>query len=93
MLLYESMLDSVLTYVPLCIWSGADLSARDRFLAPGGLMAPSQTRLVLTAITGERLWKEKIDFWNSVYGEHIRLPYSVCTDDRIRHVDYGNVLL
>lgn len=55
MLLYESMLDSVLT-------------ARDRFLAPGGLMAPSQTRLVLTAITGERLWKEKIDFWNSVYG-------------------------
>jgi protein arginine N-methyltransferase 3 len=33
-------------------------------------MAPSQTRLVLTAITGERLWKEKIDFWNSVYGEH-----------------------
>jgi protein arginine N-methyltransferase 3 len=32
-------------------------------------MAPSQTRLVLTAITGERLWKEKIDFWNSVYGE------------------------
>jgi protein arginine N-methyltransferase 3 len=34
-------------------------------------MAPSQTRLVLTAITGERLWKEKIDFWNSVYGEHL----------------------
>ena len=35
-------------------------------------MAPSQTRLVLTAITGERLWKEKIDFWNSVYGELAR---------------------
>jgi len=49
----------------------ADISARDRFLAPGRLMAPSQTRLVLTAITGERLWKEKIDFWNSVYGEHL----------------------
>lgn len=32
-------------------------------------MAPSQTRLVLTAITGEKLWKERVDFWNSVYGE------------------------
>jgi protein arginine N-methyltransferase 3 len=48
-------------------------SARDRFLSPGGLMAPSQTRLVLTAITGEKLWKERIDFWKSVYGELISL--------------------
>ncbi|WVQ66117.1 uncharacterized protein L199_004295 [Kwoniella botswanensis] len=55
MLLYESMLDSVLV-------------ARDRFLAPGGLMAPSQTRLVISAITGERTWKERISFWPSVYG-------------------------
>jgi protein arginine N-methyltransferase 3 len=55
MLLYESMLDSV-------------LFARDKFLAPNGLMAPSQTRLVISACTGKRLWNERIDFWNNVYG-------------------------
>ncbi|BEJ15689.1 hypothetical protein CspHIS471_0502940 [Cutaneotrichosporon sp. HIS471] len=55
MLLYESMLDSVLV-------------ARDRFLAPGGLMAPSQTRLVISAITGDRVFRERIDFWDNVYG-------------------------
>lgn len=55
MLLYESMLDSV-------------LHARDRFLAPGGLMAPSQTRLVISAITGQRIWRERVAFWHDVYG-------------------------
>ncbi|WVW86981.1 hypothetical protein I302_109037 [Kwoniella bestiolae CBS 10118] len=55
MLLYESMLDSVLV-------------ARDRFLSASGLMAPSQTRLVISAITGDRTWKERISFWPSVYG-------------------------
>ena len=51
-------------------------SARDRFLAPTGLMAPSQTRLVLSAITGDRVWKERVEFWKGVYGEqlHIRPP-------------------
>lgn len=55
MLLYESMLDSV-------------LHARDIFLAPEGLMAPSQTRLVISAITGQRIYNERIAFWNDVYG-------------------------
>lgn len=55
MLLYESMLDSVLV-------------ARDRFLAPGGLMAPSQTRLVISGSTATRLQRERITFWQNVYG-------------------------
>ncbi|TXT12809.1 hypothetical protein VHUM_01210 [Vanrija humicola] len=55
MLLYESMLDSV-------------LHARDRYLAPTGLMAPSQTRLVIAAITGKRIWRERFEFWQQVYG-------------------------
>lgn len=55
MLLYESMLDSV-------------LHARDRYLAPTGLMAPSQTRLVIAAITGKRIWRERFEFWQKVYG-------------------------
>lgn len=56
MLLYESMLDSV-------------LDARDRFLAPNGIMAPSQTRLVISGITGDRVFKERVEFWKGVYGE------------------------
>lgn len=66
MLLYESMLDSV-------------LHARDRFLAPSGLMVPSQTRLVISAITGARLWRERIDFWKNAYsfdmGDAMTGPY------------------
>lgn len=46
-------------------------SARDRFLAPNGLMAPSQTRLVISGITGERVWRERVEFWKGVYGESI----------------------
>ncbi|KAJ9106082.1 hypothetical protein QFC21_001221 [Naganishia friedmannii] len=55
MLLYEAMLDSV-------------LHARDRFLAPGGLMVPSQTRIILAGITGQQLWDEGFGFWDNVYG-------------------------
>ncbi|KAJ9124202.1 hypothetical protein QFC22_000999 [Naganishia vaughanmartiniae] len=55
MLLYEAMLDSV-------------LHARDRFLSPGGLMVPSQTRIILAGITGQQLWDEGFGFWDNVYG-------------------------
>lgn len=54
-LTFESMIDSVLV-------------ARDRFLAPSGIMAPSETRLVLTATTNTELLEEPIDFWSDVYG-------------------------
>ncbi|WVQ79242.1 hypothetical protein IAT38_001338 [Cryptococcus sp. DSM 104549] len=68
MLLYESMLDSVLV-------------ARDRFLSPTGLMAPSQTRLVISAITGERVWRERVDFWKNAYG------FNLSTMDGITFVE------
>ncbi|RXK41803.1 protein arginine N-methyltransferase 3 [Tremella mesenterica] len=55
MLLYESMLDSVLV-------------ARDKFLSNTGLMVPSQTRLVISGITAEKVWAERVKFWSSVYG-------------------------
>ncbi|KAJ9092510.1 hypothetical protein QFC19_008723 [Naganishia cerealis] len=55
MLLYEAMLDSV-------------LHARDRFLVPGGLMVPSQTRIILAGVTGQQLWDEGFGFWDNVYG-------------------------
>ena len=43
------------------------LDARDRFLAPNGIMAPSQTRLVISGITGDRVFKERVEFWKGVY--------------------------
>ena len=31
-------------------------------------MMPGRTRLLLSAITGDRLWSERMTFWESVYG-------------------------
>jgi protein arginine N-methyltransferase 3 len=55
-LLYESMLDSVLV-------------ARDRFLRPGGVLAPIQCHLMLGLCDAAEVWKERIDFWEDVYGD------------------------
>ncbi|CCM05740.1 uncharacterized protein FIBRA_07972 [Fibroporia radiculosa] len=55
-LLYESMLDSV-------------LRARDRFLRPeGGVMAPSQCRMMLSLCEGSEIYKDRVSFWSDVYG-------------------------
>ncbi|KAG0203938.1 hypothetical protein BGX28_003940 [Mortierella sp. GBA30] len=54
-LLYEAMLDSVLV-------------ARDRFLVPGGILAPSQTRILLTTTSDESFLSDSIHYWNDVYG-------------------------
>ncbi|KAJ1824222.1 hypothetical protein LPJ60_000935 [Coemansia sp. RSA 2675] len=54
-LLFEAMLDSVLV-------------ARDRFLAPGGLLAPSASYIYLTAISDEEYINDQINYWDDVYG-------------------------
>jgi protein arginine N-methyltransferase 3 len=55
-LLYESMLDSV-------------LYARDRFLrADGGVMAPSQCKMMLGLCEGSEIFKDRVGFWQDVYG-------------------------
>jgi len=61
-LLYESMLDSVLV-------------ARDRFLRKpsgddpvGGVMAPSQCQMIITLGDVSDIVKERITFWEDVYG-------------------------
>ncbi|GLJ36355.1 hypothetical protein SUGI_0729770 [Cryptomeria japonica] len=55
MLLYESMLSTV-------------ISARDRWLKPGGLILPSHATLYLAPITHPERYSDSIDFWNDVYG-------------------------
>ncbi|KAK1390207.1 Ribosomal L11 methyltransferase, PrmA [Heracleum sosnowskyi] len=55
MLLYESMLGSVIT-------------ARDRWLKPGGLILPSTATLYMAPVTHPDRYGESIDFWRNVYG-------------------------
>ncbi len=54
-LLFEGMLDSVLV-------------ARDKWLAPGGQMAPAYLEIRLAAIQDEDFLNERYHFWNDVYG-------------------------
>jgi protein arginine N-methyltransferase 1 len=54
-LLYESMLDTV-------------LHARDKWLAPDGLLFPDKASLYVAAIEDAEYREEKIDFWDNVYG-------------------------
>ncbi|KAL1292366.1 hypothetical protein AAHE18_20G266400 [Arachis hypogaea] len=55
MLLYESMLGSVIT-------------ARDRWLKPGGLILPSNATLYMAPVTHCDRYSGSIDFWRNVYG-------------------------
>lgn len=54
-LLFEAMLDSV-------IW------ARDRYLAPGGLMVPSHATLRIAPLSDPDFIASHVSFWNDVYG-------------------------
>jgi len=54
-LFYESMLDTV-------------LYARDKWLAPDGLMFPDRATLYITAIEDRQYKDDKINWWDDVYG-------------------------
>jgi predicted RNA methylase len=54
-LLYESMLTSI-------------LDARDKWLAPGGLLFPDKATLYIGAIEDAEYKDDKINFWDNVYG-------------------------
>eukprot|EP00003_Mantamonas_plastica_P030339 TRINITY_DN7482_c0_g1_i1.p1 TRINITY_DN7482_c0_g1~~TRINITY_DN7482_c0_g1_i1.p1 ORF type:complete len:345 (-),score=116.48 TRINITY_DN7482_c0_g1_i1:76-1110(-) len=54
-LLYESMLDTV-------------LFARDKWLVDGGIMLPDKARMYLCAVEDGEYKKEKIEYWDNVYG-------------------------
>lgn len=69
-LLYESMLDSV-------------LHARNRFLKEGGVMAPSQTQMMFALCEASELFKERIGFWNDVYGFDLSAMGTHVYDDAV----------
>lgn len=54
-LLYESMLDSV-------------LFARDKWLVPDGIVFPDKAVLYICGIEDGEVKRERIDFWDDVYG-------------------------
>lgn len=54
-LLYEGMLDSL-------------VSARDKYLKPGGLVLPNNCTLFLFAISDDDRYSKTIDYWKDVYG-------------------------
>lgn len=58
-LLYESMVDSV-------------LFARDKWLVEGGLLFPDKARIHICGIEDSKYRKEKLDFWDDVYGYKMR---------------------
>ena len=58
-LLYESMLDTV-------------IHARDKWLAPGGILLPDTATLYVAGIEDAEYRAEKLDFWDDVYGFDMR---------------------
>jgi len=54
-LFYESMLDTV-------------LYARDKWLAPNGMLFPDRATLFVSAIEDRQYKEDKINFWDNVYG-------------------------
>jgi protein arginine N-methyltransferase 1 len=54
-LLYESMLTSI-------------LDARDKWLAPGGMLFPDKATMYIAAIEDAEYKDDKINFWDNVYG-------------------------
>lgn len=74
-LLYESMLDSVLI-------------ARDRFLRTGGVMAPSQCKMMFALCDATEIYKERIGFWNDIYGESAAKTRSSRTDEPSQGLTY-----
>eukprot|EP00050_Salpingoeca_kvevrii_P003553 m.227347 g.227347 ORF g.227347 m.227347 type:complete len:558 (+) comp10849_c1_seq14:4415-6088(+) len=54
-LLFESMLDTV-------------LFARDKWLAPGGVVHPDKASLYLVGLSDEAMHRDRVDYWDDVYG-------------------------
>jgi len=47
------------------------LYARDKWLAPNGMLFPDKAGIYLTAIEDEEYKNQKFGFWDSVYGNNM----------------------
>ncbi|KAF2745116.1 arginine n-methyltransferas-like protein [Sporormia fimetaria CBS 119925] len=74
-LLYESMLDTV-------------LYARDKYLAPGGLIFPDKATIFMAGIEDGEYKEEKIGFWDNVWGfDYTPLKDTAMTEPLVDTVD------
>jgi protein arginine N-methyltransferase 1 len=79
-LFYESMLDSV-------------LFARDKWLAPDGLMFPDKATLWITSIEDRQYKDDKINWWDEVYGFNMSAIRKVAiTEPLVDIVDRNQVV-
>lgn len=76
-LLYESMLDSVLVardrFLKPCVNPEMSRGREEKDLlesesSKGGVLAPSQTRMLLGLCSAHEVVKDRIEFWSDVYG-------------------------
>jgi protein arginine N-methyltransferase 3 len=44
------------------------LVARDRWLAPGGILVPNNSRILLTAVQDDEWMNDRYSYWEDVYG-------------------------
>ena len=69
------------------------LSARDRFMKPTGLMVPSQCSIMLSLLDASQLIKDRIDFWDDVYGYKMKAMKEEIYDEALIDVVHaGNVV-
>ncbi|KAJ3394549.1 hypothetical protein HDU84_007723 [Entophlyctis sp. JEL0112] len=70
-LLFEGMFDSVIT-------------ARDKWLAPNGVMAPSHAEIVIAGLEDSEWINDKLNFWNDVYGfDYTPMKSTFCADGQV----------
>jgi protein arginine N-methyltransferase 3 len=69
-LLYEAMLNSV-------------LYARDKYLAPNGLMVPSECKILLAAVHDPEYMNDYVNYWDNVYGFQMTAMKDKIRDDVI----------
>ncbi|KAK7538681.1 S-adenosyl-L-methionine-dependent methyltransferase [Phyllosticta citribraziliensis] len=79
-LLYESMLDTV-------------LFARDKYLAPGGLIFPDKATIYMAGIEDGDYKEEKIGFWDNVWGfDYTPLKHTALTEPLVDTVEMKAVV-
>ncbi|KAI9815333.1 MAG: type I protein arginine N-methyltransferase Rmt1 [Pycnora praestabilis] len=79
-LLYESMLDTV-------------LYARDKYLAPNGLIFPDKATIFMAGIEDGEYKDEKIGFWDNVYGfDFTPLKHTALTEPLVDTVEMKAVV-
>lgn len=59
------------------------LYARDRYLAPDGLMVPSECKILIAAMHDSEYMNENVNFWNHIYGFSMRAMKEKIREDVI----------